>query len=140
VDLKILENVKALKVGHGVISKSALTTCVFIAGGSLMAWATHDVVFSYVVLGILAISFCINQGLNVYFVKRHPEQALLEGMEIVDYHRMQAEIKGLQLGLPETAITTSPARELPPAPDYDGDDAGQGIYEEQTYVGDQRDG
>lgn len=114
-DLNILDNFKAIKFGRGVVSKNVLAFCAMIAGGTVLGWSTPDLGFKYVVFGVLAAYFLVTNALNVFFVSRHPESALVEGGEVVAFHRLEAEAKGLTHPSNDDAITTSPIRPLPAA-------------------------
>lgn len=112
MDIKLLENFKAVRFGQGAISKLVGALFAVSALGAFVTWNTPDLTFRYVVFGALVVCFLVVAALSVYFIEKHPEAALVEGASAVSVYRMVAEAKGLSDVIVDDAILPSPRRAL----------------------------
>jgi hypothetical protein len=121
-DFKLLDNLKAIRFGPGVVGKTVLAFWGIIVLLVALGVTTPDLTFKFVALGTGAFLFVLTCLLNVYFVNRHPGLALIEGQTVVAYQRFQAEAKGLANPPEDQPAITSPIRPLSLAPANDLDE------------------
>jgi hypothetical protein len=90
-----------LKLGSGVLGKSAIVVSILLVSVIIAVWRLHS---DYAIIGALifgGVSFSLWFHRVLGFASQHPDLALLEGAEWTGWKRFEAEAK-LGLGT-ETA-------------------------------------
>jgi hypothetical protein len=103
-----------IRLARGVVGKASVVAGIALLALSAISWRIEARFLLWVVGAVLLLFFAYLAAV-LWFAHRHPEQALLEGAEIIQY-RQQEMAKGV-LDLPRSPPTTpapSPAR-LPEA-------------------------
>jgi hypothetical protein len=99
-----------IRLAHGVVGKTSVVTGLALLVLAGIAWrVSTDLLL--VMGGMVLLIFFVYLAAVLWFAHRHPEQALLEGAEIIQYREQEMAAKGVP-ELPRVAPTTPP--ELPP--------------------------
>lgn len=98
----LAEKYSQVKLGPGVVSKTARVILVVIGVWALIIWRLRgDLVFDLTLVGCGAIVTAV--GLwwtrrTQEFADRNPGAALLEGADLIEYKKFEAQAKGLLPG------------------------------------------
>lgn len=99
-----------IRLAHGVVGKASVVAgiALLVLGG--IAWRI-DAGLLLVMAGAVLLAFFVYLVAILWFAHRHPEQALLEGAEIIQYRQQEMVGKGVTT-LPNSPPTPEP--QLPP--------------------------
>jgi hypothetical protein len=118
---KPLEFLHKVKYGGAVGKKTAITVVVLIvlAIALLVCWRLEMKTGVYLSLGLLIVVFIYALNSIDKTLEKHPQLAVLDGSEFVQYRKMELEMaaKGI-LELPKSPLipdSRHPPRQLPPA-------------------------
>jgi len=101
-----------IRLAHGVVGKTSVVAGLALLVLGSIAWrVSTDLLL--VTGGMVLVIFFVYLGAVLWFAHRHPELALLEGAEIIQY-RQQEMAKGVT-ELPRSPPTTPTARIRPSA-------------------------
>jgi hypothetical protein len=96
-----------IRLARGVVGKTSIVAGIVFLVLSGVAWRMPtDVLFTFGV--ILLLGFFAYIAAMLWFAHRHPEQALLEGAEIIQYRQQEMAAKGV------TELPRSPSTVPPP--------------------------
>ena len=96
-----------VRLARGVVGKASVVTGIALLAMASVGWRI-DVAWLPLVIGAVLLTICIYLGAVLWFAHKHPEQALLEGAEIIQYREQEMIGKGL------TASPRLPQRREPP--------------------------
>ena len=107
------ESVQRLKFGRGVVGKiTVICGAAVIAIGAISLRLTEpflQMTALWLVLGI----FLLALGAIIWFAKRHPDLASLEGAELILWHQLRLGAKGISAPPEEATPITDPAASPP---------------------------
>jgi hypothetical protein len=112
--LKALQGYSGVfKWGSGLLGKSAIVVWIAVAGILVGLWSLHSdwMKFSAMLL-VIALIFGWYIPL-LKFCNKHPENALLEGVQWSEHHRLELAAKGFEAAAPNSATLPSPTAEPP---------------------------
>ena len=113
LDRTLLARMQALghiRLAHGVVGKASVVAgIVLLALGAIAMRVDSDLLL--VMAGVVVLVFFVYLAAMLWFAHRHPEQALLEGAEIIQYRQLELAARGIS----EVAeATRTRQRPLPP--------------------------
>lgn len=83
-----------IRLARGVVGKTSIVAgIVFLVLGSIAWRISADLLFAFG--GMVLIGFFMYLVAMLWFAHTHPEQALLEGAEIIQYRRQEMAAKGI---------------------------------------------
>lgn len=82
------------KLGSGVLGKSAIALGLFIVVGGIAVVRIKSDAGILLALGVMFAAFFLWFFPVIRFVEKHPESALLESGQWMEYHRFRAAAKG----------------------------------------------
>ena len=83
-----------IRLARGVVGKTSIVAgIVFLVLGTIAWRIAPDLLFAFA--SMLVIAFFLYLGAMLWFAHRHPEQALLEGAEIIQYRQQEMAAKGV---------------------------------------------
>ncbi len=91
----LVEKIKGLKLGPGLISKGTWAFGVFEVVLGTMFIAVNDVAMRWTILGLMAVAYPIYFVGNYVVVKCFPAHSLLEGAQLLDFLGWTQGVKGL---------------------------------------------
>jgi hypothetical protein len=111
----LLARIQALghiRLAQGVVGKASVVAgIVLLTLGAIAMRVDSDLLL--VIAGIVVLVFFVYLAAVLWFAHRHPEQALLEGAEIIQYRRLELAAREVPDAPPLTPTTP---RQLPPSP------------------------
>jgi len=97
-----------IRLAHGVVGKTSIVAgIVFLVLGGIALRLAPDLLFAFAAMLLLA--FLLYLGAMLWFAHRHPEQALLEGAEIIQYRQQDMAAKGVAELPPSQPINPIPS-------------------------------
>lgn len=90
----LLENLKTLRFGPGALSKNLWALGFLLAVFAVTILATHNDELRVLILGLSLFAYLLYHGMNLLTMKLHPQLALLEGVELLDYYRSSQGVMG----------------------------------------------
>ncbi len=111
MSVRLLENVTAIRLGPGVVSKITLAFGLTEVAVTAVALTAHDDNIRIGGLALLPLLFVVYLFVIFRIMKRFPQLALLEGSDLLAYYAHQGT-----MGFPEaasTGLTTNPERPDP---------------------------
>ena len=110
-----------IRLAHGVVGKTSIVAgIVFLVLGGITWRLPVDSLFLFG--GMIAAGFFVYLLAVMWFAHKHPEQALLEGAEIIQFRQQEMAAKGLPTP-PSSPLTLNPAD--PPQPPIQSTENGQ---------------
>jgi hypothetical protein len=117
----ILARMQALghiRLARGVVGKTSIVAGLVVVVLGTIAWRLPaESLFLFA--GLLILFFFVFLAAVIYFAHTHPEQALLEGAEIIQYRQQEMAAKEIPAP-PPSPLTLNPAtrdRQKPMDPD-----------------------
>jgi len=101
-----------LKLGSGVLGKSAIALGIVMLASLIAIWRLHSDVAIVITLLIAVAAFFSWFFPVIRFAEKHPDVALLEGSEWSGFHRFQAAAKGYVPTPQEKQAVLSPGAQL----------------------------
>ncbi len=96
---KVLESSRNVRLGRGVVSKTSYVAAAVVAVWGVVAWRLTD---NLVANAFLLFAALVLTGFAVWFIRgtqsfaeRNPAQAMLEGAELLEWRKMDVQMKGL---------------------------------------------
>ncbi|HEY8871640.1 MAG TPA: hypothetical protein VIM52_01310 [Stellaceae bacterium] len=88
-----MQDLGHIRLAHGVVGKASVVAgiALLVLGG--IAWRI-DASLLLIMAGIILLTFLVYFGSVLWFAHRHPEQALLEGAEIIQYRELELAARG----------------------------------------------
>lgn len=84
-----------IRLARGVVGKASIVAgIVFLVLGSIAWRMPPDLLFPFA--GVFLLALFAYLGGMLWFAHRHPEQALLEGAEIIQYRQLEMAAKGVR--------------------------------------------
>jgi len=100
-----------IRLARGVVGKTSIVAgIVFLVLGGI-AWRIDDALL-FAFGAMLLFAFFLYLAAMLWFAHRHPEQALLEGAEIIQYRQQEMAARGFPEPPPPSPTITP--RDLPP--------------------------
>jgi hypothetical protein len=96
---RLSESYKEVRFGRGVVGKTGHAMIGVLAVWAIIAWRWNGGTPSD--YGLLAVGLVATAAFmwwtrsTQHFAERNPAQALLEGAEFLEYHKFEAQVKGL---------------------------------------------
>ena len=126
---RLSETYRSVRLGRGVVGKTGQAMLGLLAMWSIIVWQLSDNIMrdaSLIVSGLIATGIFWWWSNSIQrFAKENPAQALLEGAELLEYQKFEAQIKGFSHiefalitsdpNMPQPSLVDSPIR-----PDVDG--------------------
>jgi hypothetical protein len=92
-----------IRLSRGVVGKASVVAGIALLVLGSIAWRI-DAGWLPMMAGAVLLAFFVYLGAVLWFAHRHPEQALLEGAEIIQYR--EQEMIGKGLGVPPNSPPT----------------------------------
>jgi hypothetical protein len=109
------ENSK-VRWGQGVVGNNSSVAKYFMIAFAISAYGLADNVQALItVLGILVFAFLAVVCGNLYYGHKHPDHALMEGTELLEWHRLQRGASDPGIILEREPITGIASSEVPAA-------------------------
>ena len=110
---KLAESYRHVRFGRGLVGKTSYATIALFALWGIILWRlTENFWFDVGLIScggiVTGIYWWWVRGTQA-FAREHPELALLEGAELLEYRRFEAQSKGL-LNAPRTEVIEGPQR------------------------------
>jgi hypothetical protein len=114
----------AFKLGSGVLGKSAIAVGLFLVVVGIAVFRLKSDAAILLALGVMFAAFFLWFFPVIRFVEKHPEAALLESADWMEFHRFQAQTKGhipatvdiVQTASADEALTITVAPKAPEEP------------------------
>lgn len=102
-----------IRLAHGVVGKMSVVAGIALVALGGIAWrVATDLLL--VMGGMVLIVFFVYLVAVLWFAHRHPEQALLEGAEIIQYRQLEMAAHGISEAAEATRMRQHPSPpELP---------------------------
>jgi hypothetical protein len=100
-----------IRLARGVVGKTSVVAGIALLVLGSIAWRINAQLL-LVMTGAVLLAFFAYLAAVLWFAHRHPEQALLEGAEIIQYREQEMAAKGAPM-LPRSAPTTPPPSPVP---------------------------
>jgi hypothetical protein len=107
----------ALKLGSGLLGKSAIALCIFLCILMVAVFRLHSDLAIFGALAMGAAVFFVWFFPVIRFAREHPAEAMLEGAEWSGYQRAQAAANGLPPDPLDRVPQFSPATVTPSLPE-----------------------
>lgn len=102
-----------IRLARGVVGKASVVAGITLLVLGAIAWRI-DAGLLLIMTGAVLLAFFAYLAGVLWFAHKHPEQALLEGAEIIQYREQELGARGLPEA-PASRLTTPPR--LPPRPE-----------------------
>jgi hypothetical protein len=110
------ETYRSVRLGRGVVGKTGHAMLALLGIWAVIAWQLSDNLyrdFGLLIAGTAATAiFWWWTRSTQQFAERNPAQALLEGAELLEYQRFEAQIKGFP-PIKDSIRVTDPTQSLP---------------------------
>ena len=110
--MRFLENLTAIRLGPGVVSKATLAFGVVEVAPVAVIFTTHDERLRAGALALSALLFGVYHLVNFVILKWFPHLAVLEGAPLVEFYRTFQGTRGFPEAAP-TRLSTNPDRPDP---------------------------
>ena len=100
-----------IRLAHGVVGKASVVAGIALLMLGSIAWRI-DTGLLLVMVGAILLAFFVYLAAMLWFAHTHPEQALLEGAEIIQYRQQEMAARGVPAPPPASQPITP--QDLPP--------------------------
>jgi len=113
---RILDSGRNIRLGKGVVAKTSYVAAFVLGVWGVIAWRLGPDLYSN--LGLLAIGV-VSTLFSMWFIRgtqkfaqENPGQAMLEGAELLEWRRMDVQVKGAPPVLDNSVIDTTAIPQL----------------------------
>jgi hypothetical protein len=114
------ETYRSVRLGRGVVGKTGQAMLGLLGIWAIVVWQLSDSVTRDIALVAAAIiatgAFWWWTKSTQQFAKENPARVLLEGAELLEYQKFEAQIKGFS-SIPESSRISDPSKSTPPVID-----------------------
>lgn len=112
---KYTEGASRVKLPGGIVGKTCYVLMAVAGSLGAMVVAIRSEIIGYVAIGALTLIVLPTLRRLFQFAERHPQVAILEGSEYIEYEQIQLAQKGVGTLPPSPAAPATESLDLPPA-------------------------